>query len=150
MLCRGDLMKGEGGKRAAMHVLKATARQCEDVAYDRWRLASLTSLSSALGSIHHSYVLGDSLGRFELLRMLSGRIIRAEIALWASRLQLWAAQSGLSGDMQPISPDLDDVCTCGMWIDERALEMMSSSQLQEVLLNAELAALHESAHLSVQ
>lgn len=143
-MCRGDLLDSDGEKGTVLQVLRMTARPCQDVALEQWRFSSsLTSPGSALSSIHQSYVLGDSLGRFELLRMLSGRTIRAEIAVWASRLQLWASQVGINGDIEPSSLDLEEICKCGMWIDERALEMMSSSQLREVLVNAELAALHD-------
>lgn len=130
-----------------MQVLQTSARPCEGE--PQWRASpSLTSPGSTLSSIHQSYVHGDCWGRFELLRMLSGRVIRAEIAVCASRLQLWAAQAGISGDVEQGALDLDGTSQRGMWIDERALEMMSSSQLREVLVNAELAALHEQARLA--
>lgn len=151
VICRGCLLDNDGGTGAAMQVLTATARPCQDAAGEQWRFTSLTSPGSTLSSMHQSYVLGDSLGRFELLRMLSGRTIRAEIAVWASRLQLWASQLGIRGETEPSSLDLqEELCKCGMWIDERALEMMSAAQLREVLVNAELAALHDHARVTEQ
>jgi hypothetical protein len=133
-----------------MQVLKATPRPCEEADINQqWRFSnSLTSAGSTLNSIYQNYVLGDSLGRFELLRMLSGRIIRAEIAVWASRMQLWGSQLGIGAEIDVSSCDLEQMCECGMWVDEGALEMMSSGQLREVLLNAELAALHDNVHLA--
>ena len=140
------MLEADGDAGAAMQVVQATARACEVV--EQWRASpSLTSPGSTLRTMHQSYVLGDSLGRVEVLRMLSGRIFRAEIAVWASRLQLWGAQAGIRCMPEGGALGLEEAYQCGMWIDERALEMMSFAQLREVLVNAELAMLHEHACL---
>lgn len=70
----------------------------------------------------------------------------AGLALESSRLQLWAAQLGINS---ATLSDVWDVCVslegCGLCSSERALDIMSTSQLRELLANAELTMLHDAS-----
>jgi hypothetical protein len=147
--CRGDLMEGASDDRIPLEVLRANARPMRDLSQETWQLATAANApGSAFSDIHAEHVLGDSVGRFVLLRALSARMIRAEVAVWTSRLQLWSSQLGLNVELEPNAADVEGLFTSGMWIDERALEMMSASQLREVLVNAELTMLHDQLRVS--
>lgn len=111
---------------------------------ETWESVVLARADDSIRGIHAAHVHGDTLGRFSILRALSGRMMLAELAMESSRLQLWATQLGVSSrtlaDVWDIHAGIEG---CGLRVSERALEVMSASHLRELLANAELIMLHD-------
>lgn len=129
-------MKTKGG----LEVLAAWALAPED---NRGSTVPVHAEDSSCG-VHSAHVHGDTQGRFSLLRALAGRMLLADLGMASSRLQLWAAQLGIdSGASSEVWDVRDGLECCGMCVSEWVLEYMSTSQLREVLANAQLTMLHD-------
>lgn len=130
-------VKTQGG----LEVLAAWALAHQD---NRGSLLTVHVEDSSCG-VHAAHVHGDTHGRFSLLRALAGRMLFAELGMASSRLQLWAAQLGISSATSSEVWDVRDGLECsGVCVSERVLEYMSTSQLCEVLANAQLTMLYDS------
>eukprot|EP00892_Ulva_mutabilis_P008349 jgi/Ulvmu1/5887/UM026_0008.1 len=118
---------------------------------DTWESAVLDHAEDWARGIHAAHVHGETNGRFSILRALAGRKMLAEIALNCSRLQLWASQLGIrSAALTYVWDVYYSVEQSGLCVNERALQVMSTSQLQEVLANAELSTLHDFSAADIQ
>ena len=114
MLCRGDLPRGRGQQPAPLQLLSASCP---------WPQACLNGNDqAAMRSIHKAHIQGCAEGRCDALVHVCATIQRCELFVLASRLRMWALQSGLSP-------------TLGMDFDDSTLELLGTTQLQEFAAN---------------
>lgn len=125
--------------KSRLEVLGVTALAAQDT----WETAIGVHTDDSTRGVHAAHVHGDTLGRFSLLRAMAGRMALADLGIASSRLQLWATQLAIvSGSPSDVRDMRDIVEGCGVCVNERALEVMSTFQLCEFLANTQLAMLH--------